>query len=122
MNEYLEEKAEDRIINLLTTNSKYKDISKVTVEATPKGNWRVYYDGKDTGMTIDRKQISDRDVDKLGLEHHSLEESNNVDKMIGYLKGKYSSIAEVKKCPEFKKMSEVNQEYIIDELKADGWK
>ena len=51
-----------------------------------------------------------------------LYEAKDVDKMVGYLKGKYSSIAEVKECPKFKKLSEADKEYVMDQLKADGMK
>mgnify|MGYP001059795814 CR=1 FL=1 len=55
---------------LLTSRSEYNDPSKVTVEATPKGNWRLYYDGEDTGTTISGGLLSDNTIEELGWEHH----------------------------------------------------
>lgn len=37
---------------LSRVNSKYTDPDRVTIDITPKGNYRVYYDGKDTGATM----------------------------------------------------------------------
>lgn len=54
--------------------------------------------------------------------YKSLFEKEDLDELLGYLKGKYSSIKEVKACPRFKKLSDADKEYVIDELKADGWK
>lgn len=61
----------NKIMDLLTTvSSKYSNPDKVTVEATPKGNWRLYYDGKDTGSTIQGDLLSEDAVRKLQWEHH----------------------------------------------------
>lgn len=61
----------DHIIDLVSiSNNKYSDIKKIKLEKTPKGNWRAYYDGKDTGLTIGGKQIQDSVVKQLGLEYH----------------------------------------------------
>jgi len=58
---------------LKTNNSKYSDSSKVTVEATPKGNWRLYYDGKDTGVTIKGSVLSEDTIRDLNWEHHDVD-------------------------------------------------
>ena len=58
---------------LKTNNSKYSDSSKVTVEATPKGNWRLYYDGKDTGVTIKSSILSEDTIRDLNWEHHDVD-------------------------------------------------
>ncbi len=60
-----------------TSDRKYKDIKKVKVSATPKGNWRVYYDGKDTGVTLSGSLLPDKTVEKYGLEYH-MDESVNI--------------------------------------------
>lgn len=57
--------------SLSTVNSKYSDPKKVTVEATPKGNWRIYYSGKDTGTTLNTNILSEETIMKVGWEHHS---------------------------------------------------
>lgn len=60
-----------RVMDSLTTvNSKYSDPQKVTVSSTPKGNWRVYYDGKETGVTLGGNQISEDTIRDNQWEHH----------------------------------------------------
>lgn len=63
------------VINALTAvKSSYKNPKKIKVWSTPKGNWRVYYDGKDTGITLQSHVISDSTVEKMGWELHKSEE------------------------------------------------
>lgn len=63
-----------KVMNALAgVNSKYKDPNLVQVEATPKGNWVVYYDGKYTGTTINGAILSDATVEKLGWEYHDVD-------------------------------------------------
>ena len=60
-----------RVLSALkVAHNDYKDASKITVEATPKGNWKVYYEGKDTGITYDGKLLSEGAIRSLNLEHH----------------------------------------------------
>jgi len=51
-----------------------------------------------------------------------LRETQNLDELVGWLKGKYNSLSQVKGCSKFKKLSFSDKEYIIDELKNEGWK
>lgn len=44
--------------------SDYNDPTKMQLETTPKGNLRLYYDGKDTGLTY-RNNLSEATIDKL---------------------------------------------------------
>ena len=47
-----------RAISLLQISSnKYNDPKKVSVMTTPMGNYRLYYDGHDTGLTVGRNQL-----------------------------------------------------------------
>lgn len=55
-------------------------------------------------------------------KYKRLEEKKDLNELIGELKGKYKSIAEVKKCKDFKALSASDKEYVIDELKAGGMK
>lgn len=48
-------------------NSKYSDRDKMSLEKTDSGNWRLYYDGKDTGTTINKDVISEADAKKEGF-------------------------------------------------------
>ena len=59
---------ERRVLSLLSvSNSRYNDVSKVTVRATPKGNWRLYYDNKDTGLTVGRRELNGEALDEAGI-------------------------------------------------------
>jgi hypothetical protein len=55
-------------------------------------------------------------------KYKRFEEQKDLNELVGELKGKYKSIAEVKKCKDFKALSASDKEYVIDELKADGMK
>ena len=60
-------------------SSKYNDKAKMSLEKTPKGNWRCYYDGRDIGSTIAGKLITDSTVKKMGWEHHDVDNKNEKD-------------------------------------------
>lgn len=49
-------------------------------------------------------------------------ESEDLNELIGYLKGRYKSISQVKSCPRFKVLSDTDEEYVLDELKAEGFR
>ena len=46
----------------------------------------------------------------------------DLNELIGSFKAQFKTINQVKSCPRFKKLSDSDKEYVIDELKADGWK
>ena len=52
----------------------------------------------------------------------SLKEAQDLNELIGEYKAKFKSLSQVKNCPKFKKLSSSDKEYVIDELKADGFK
>lgn len=59
---------ERRALSLLSiSNSRYNDASKITVQSTPMGNWRLYYGGKDTGVTVGRRELSGEALDEAGM-------------------------------------------------------
>lgn len=60
-------------------SSKYNDKAKMSLEKTPKGNWRCYYDGRDIGSTIAGKLITDSTVKKMGWEHHDVDNKKEKD-------------------------------------------
>ena len=62
----------------MISNSKYNDTSKMKLERTPKGNWRCYYDAKDTGNTIDGKLISENLARKLDMYQATVFTGNSV--------------------------------------------
>lgn len=74
--DYQAEKLMDR---LQTMRSEYKDINKVTVQATPKGNWRLYYNNKDAGITIPRESLGENTIEKYGLRQHEGEQGSKKD-------------------------------------------
>ena len=47
--------------------NKYSDLSKMSLQKTLGGNWRLYYDGKDTGTTMQASVISEANAKKAGL-------------------------------------------------------
>lgn len=49
-------------------------------------------------------------------------EKEDLNSIIGYLKGKYKTLSQVKSCPRFKSLSQADKEYVLDELKSEGWK
>lgn len=50
-----------------TINSKYSDRDKMSLEKTDSGNWRLYYDGKYTGTTLNKDIISEANARKEGF-------------------------------------------------------
>lgn len=57
-----------RALNLLRVSSnKYKDANRITVMQTPSNNWRLYYDDKDTGVTVGRKELNEYDLYDEGM-------------------------------------------------------
>jgi hypothetical protein len=55
-------------------------------------------------------------------KYQRYEEKEDLNQIIGYLKGKYKNINQVKQCPKFKALSPSDKEYVLDELKSDGFK
>lgn len=45
-----------------------KDLKNITVDASPQGNWSVYYKGKRLG-TVNARLLDDETIMKYGLEH-----------------------------------------------------
>lgn len=70
-----EQKALNNVVDkgFKISRSTWNDVSKMSLEKTPKGNWRCYYDGKDTGNTIAGSLMSEATAKKLGMlkEYHS---------------------------------------------------
>jgi hypothetical protein len=46
-----------------------KDLKQITVDASPQGNWSVYYKGKRLG-TVNARLLDDATIMKYGLEHY----------------------------------------------------
>lgn len=46
-----------------------KDLKNITVDASPQGNWSVYYKGKRLG-TVNARLLDDETIRKYGLEHY----------------------------------------------------
>ena len=68
-------------------SSKYNDKAKMSLEKTPKGNWRCYYDGRDIGSTIAVKLITDSTVKKMGWEHHDNKKEKDTKKVVHDING-----------------------------------
>ena len=52
----------------------------------------------------------------------SLKEASDLNELIGQFKAQFKSISQVKNCPKFKALSSSDKEYVLDELKSDGFK
>ena len=50
------------------------------------------------------------------------EEEKDVNVLVGKFKGMYKNIKQVKNDKDFKKLSYSDKDYVLDELKSDGWK
>lgn len=51
-----------------------------------------------------------------------LSEKEDLEQFIGWLKSQFKTIKEVKSCAKFKALSDSDKEYVLDELKDDGFK
>lgn len=60
-------KASEFLDTIQVSNNKIKDFRDITVDATPKGNWNVYYKGKRL-MVVNGNLLDDRTIMKYHLE------------------------------------------------------
>jgi len=60
-------KAAEFLDTIQVSNNKIKDFRDIEVDASPKGNWNVYYKGKRL-MTVNGKLLDDRTIRKYNLE------------------------------------------------------
>jgi hypothetical protein len=60
-------KAAEFLDTIQISNNKIKDLRDITVSATPKGNWEVFYKGKKL-TTVNGKLLDDRTIMKYHLE------------------------------------------------------
>jgi len=74
VNEALDPKAEKFLDAIQVNDRSIKDLKNITVDATPQGNWSVYYKGKRM-FTLNGKMLDDKTIMKYGLEH--MDESIN---------------------------------------------
>jgi len=67
--EKLDYKAERFLDIIQVVDSSIKDLKDITVDATPKGNWVVFY--KNKKMTVVNSNLLDEPIiRKYNLEHH----------------------------------------------------
>jgi hypothetical protein len=67
MHEGLDPKAQKFLDAIQVIDRDIKDLKNITVDATPQGNWSVYFKGKRMG-TINGKVLDDTTIMKYGLE------------------------------------------------------
>ena len=72
--------ASELMKSLAASKSSYSNPDEVSVEATSKGNWRVYYSNKDTGLTLQREKLSEKTIKSLGWEHHDVSDAKRGNK------------------------------------------
>ena len=77
--EALDPKAEKFLDAIKVNDRSIKDLKNITVDATPQGNWSVYYKGKRM-FTLNGKMLDDKTIMKYGLEHmdESLSEGKKI--------------------------------------------
>lgn len=69
--------AQQQALDMLkVSNSKYNDPEKVQVMKSPKGNWILYYDGKNTGEVVGGDKIDEEDARTSGMILETPEEEN----------------------------------------------
>ena len=81
--ESLDPKAEKFLDAIQVNDRSIKDLKNITVDATPQGNWSVYYKGKRM-FTINGKMLDDKTIMKYGLEHmdESLSEGKKIQRPV----------------------------------------
>ena len=79
----LDPKAEKFLDAIQVNDRSIKDLKNITVDATPQGNWSVYYKGKRM-FTLNGKMLDDKTIMKYGLEHmdESLSEGKKIQKSV----------------------------------------
>lgn len=82
-NEALDPKAEKFLDAIQVNDRSIKDLKNITVDATPQGNWSVYYKGKRM-FTLNGKMLDDKTIMKYGLEHmdESLSEGKKIQRPV----------------------------------------
>ena len=83
INEALDPKAEKFLDAIQVNDRSIKDLKNITVDATPQGNWSVYYKGKRM-FTLNGKMLDDKTIMKYGLEHmdESLSEGKKIQRPV----------------------------------------
>jgi len=66
--ESLDPKAQKFLDAIQVNDRSIKDLKNITVDATPQGNWSVYFKGKRM-FTLNSKMLDDKTIMKYGLEH-----------------------------------------------------
>jgi hypothetical protein len=81
--ESLDPKAEKFLDAIQVNDRSIKDLKNITVDATPQGNWSVYYKGKRM-FTLNSKMLDDKTIMKYGLEHmdESLSEGKKIQRPV----------------------------------------
>ena len=81
--EALDPKAEKFLDAIQVNDRSIKDLKNITVDATPQGNWSVYYKGKRM-FTLNGKILDDKTIMKYGLEHmdESLSEGKKIQRPV----------------------------------------
>ena len=90
VNGALDPKAEKFLDAIQLNDRSIKDLKNITVDATPQGNWSVYYKGKRM-FTLNGKMLDDKTIMKYGLEHmdESLSEGKKIQKSVTEAQAKY---------------------------------
>lgn len=66
-------------------NSSYKDPTKFNLRRTPKGNWRLIYDGKDTGSKINGDVVTESELKRDNVLYQRRNIVDNFDMVKKYM-------------------------------------
>jgi hypothetical protein len=66
-----------------------------------------------------KKRYQKFNFEESANDSNDLNDLNDLNEFIGFLKGKYNTIDQVKQCPRFIALSPSDKEYVIDELKTE---
>lgn len=80
MKEGLDPKAQRFLDAIQVIDRDIKDLKHITVDATPQGNWSVYFKGKRMG-TINGKMLDDSTIMKYGLEESASKSVNEAEEV-----------------------------------------
>jgi hypothetical protein len=78
--EGLDPKAQKFLDAIQVIDRDIKDLKNITVDATPQGNWSVYFKGKRMG-TINGKMLDDSTIMKYGLEESAIKSVNEAEEV-----------------------------------------
>lgn len=66
-------------------NPQYTDPNKMVMRRTPNGNWRLYYDGQDAGVTLAPDSFTEAELKSDGMTYQGHKVVDNFDLLKSYM-------------------------------------